>query len=566
MPAYRAPLRDMRFVLQELHEPASQAFDAELIDNVLEEAGRFAEDFLLPLNAPGDATGCLLENGVVRTPPGFPEAYRRFREAGWQAMGGDPAYGGQGLPETVNKLVEEMLCSTNLSFSLYSILTHSACNAIRHHATDALKDLYLPRMTEGSWSGTMCLTEPQAGTDLALLRTRAVPQSDGTFHVTGSKIFITAGEHDLTENIVHLVLARLPDAPPGVKGISLFLVPKFLPTPDGRLGPRNGVLCAAIEHKMGIRASATCQLQFDEAVGWMIGAPHKGLRAMFTMMNSARLSVGIEGVGIAEAAYQGAFAYARDRVQGRSSEAEAPQSILTHPDVQRMLLTMRAHAEGGRMLGVWLAQQLDTAETATGSAKLAAEEFAALLTPVVKALCTDLGFEAASLGVQVFGGHGYIRDHGMEQLVRDARIAMLYEGTNGVQAMDLVGRKLPFVRHFSTRAETYVAAHADDATMAPFVRALDTALGRLARATTQVAAAPGAGATDYLRLLGLVMLAYLWVKAAARATQAIAAGDDEAGFYRTKLATARFFVDKLLPQTLALEATIATGDESLTVS
>ncbi|MFL5256077.1 MAG: acyl-CoA dehydrogenase family protein, partial [Rhodopila sp.] len=456
MQIYKAPLRDMRFVLHELHDSASlsslrglEEVSPDLMDSILEEAGKLAEEVLLPTNAPGDELGCVLENGVVRTPKGFKEAYDAFREGGWTSLAADPEYGGQGLPESLNKIVEEMICATNLSFSLYPGLTHGAYQAIVAHASDELKQAYLPKMVDGTWSGTMCLTEAHCGTDLGLLRTRAVPQGDGSYRITGSKIFISAGEHDLTENIIHLVLARLPDAPRGTRGISMFLVPKFVPNADGRPGARNGVVCTALEHKMGIQGSATCQLTFEDATGWLVGEPNKGLATMFTMMNSERLSVGIQGLGAAELSYQGAVAYARERLQGRGlSGAKDPgkpaDPIIVHPDVRRMLMTVRAYTEGCRALAGWVARQLDEMERSNDpDTRQRAEDFTALMTPVVKALFTDLGFEATNLSMQVYGGHGYIRDHGMEQIVRDARISMIYEGTNGIQALDLVGRKLP---------------------------------------------------------------------------------------------------------------------------
>ena len=491
MQTYKAPLRDMRFLLHEVFggtalasRPGEESLAPDLVDSILEEAGRFVEEVLAPLNAAGDEEGCHYENGVVRTPKGFKAAYGLFREGGWTALACDPEYGGQGLPECVNKLVEEMICSANLSFSLYPGLSRGAYQALRDHGTEELKRRFLPKLASGVWSGTMCLTEPHCGTDLGMLRTRAVPQEDGSYLLSGNKIFISAGEHDLTENIIHLVLARLPDAPAGSRGISLFLVPKFLPDEQDRPSARNGVLCTAIEHKMGIKASATCQLTFENAKGWLVGAPHRGLAAMFTMMNSERLSVGIQGLAIGEAAYQSAVAYARERIQGRSlSGVKNPDQpadpIIVHPDVRRMLLTMRAYAEGCRALGLWVAQALDTIErSAEPAAREKAEDFTALMTPIVKALFTDLGFEAANLAVQVYGGHGYIRDHGVEQYVRDARIAMIYEGTNGIQALDLVGRKLGahygrLLRGFFHPVAAFIAAHKEDAAIGKMVHGLE---------------------------------------------------------------------------------------------
>ena len=456
MPTYKAPLRDMRFALYELNDgdtlaqlPGMENFTRDLIDPVLEEAAKLCEQVLQPINRSGDEEGCSWDNGVVRTPKGFKEAYNLFRDGGWTSIASDPAYGGQGMPKSINLLMEEMICSSNLSFSLYPGLTFGASIAINGYASEELKQKYLPKMAEGLWSGTMCLTEPHCGTDLGLMRTKAVPQGDGSYKVSGTKMFISSGEHDLTENIIHLVLAKLPDAPKGVKGISLFLVPKFLSKDDGKLGPRNGVACASIEHKMGIKASATCVMNFDGATGWLVGEPHKGMRAMFAMMNAERLSVGIQGLGVAEASYQGAVTYAKERLQGRAlSGAKYPDKpadpIIVHPDVRRMLLTQRAWIEGCRALSGWAARALDESKHNPDAKKREkAEDFIAVITPVVKALMTDMGSEVANLGMQVFGGHGFIRENGMEQLARDARITQIYEGTNGIQALDLVGRKMP---------------------------------------------------------------------------------------------------------------------------
>ncbi|MGE7155268.1 acyl-CoA dehydrogenase C-terminal domain-containing protein [Methylorubrum rhodesianum] len=582
MQTYKAPLRDMRFVLHELHAdhevlPGLEDFTPDVADAILEAAGEFCTERLLPINASGDEEGCRLENGVVRTPKGFQEAYKAFREGGWTAMSADPAYGGQGLPETINKLVEEMSCAANLSFGLYPGLSHGAYQAIEGHASEELKAAYLPKLVDGTWSGTMCLTEAHCGTDLGLLRTKAVPQGDGSYAITGSKIFISAGDHDLTENIVHLVLAKLPDAPKGVKGISLFLVPKFLPRADGTPGERNGVTCSALEHKMGIKASATCQMSFDDAKGWLVGEPHKGMRAMFTMMNSERLSVGIQGLGAGEAAYQGAVAYAKERLQGRAlSGAKRPDlpadPIIVHPDVRRMLMTIRAYNEGCRALGAWVARSLDVMERHPDPAeRRRAEDFAALMTPVVKALFTDLGFESASIGMQVYGGHGFIRDHGMEQYVRDARISMIYEGTNGIQALDLVGRKLPahagrYLRSFFHPVLAALDEGLEDDDLAPMAQPLAKAFGALQLATAHIAQKglkdpeeAGAAATEYLRLFGLVALGYMWLRSAKVAHAALKAGTDERAFYEGKLATARFYMERILPQVAGLLAAVKAG-------
>ena len=587
MQVYNAPLRDMRFVLRELHADDGFGdlthfadFTPDVIDAVFEEAGRMAAEIILPINASGDLEGCTYDNGVVRTPAGFKEAYARFREGGWCALAGDPAFGGQGLPESVNKMVEEMICSANIAFSLYPGLTHGGTRAIEVHGSDDIKTAWLPKLISGLWSGTMCLTEAHCGTDLGLLRTAAVPQPNGTHKVSGSKIFISAGEHDLTENIVHLVLARLPDAPAGVKGISLFLVPKYLPAEDGSVGPANGVSCAGIEHKMGLKASATCQINFDDATGWLIGEPNKGLEAMFTMMNIERVSVGVQGLGVAEAAYQSAVAYAKERVQGRSlagiKRPDLPADpIIVHPDVRRMLMTMRAYTEGCRAISAWVARAIDASQHATDAAvRTRADDFVMLMTPVVKALFTDLGFETANLGVQVYGGHGYIRDHGMEQYVRDARIAMIYEGTNGIQGLDLVGRKLGahtgrYLRSFFHPVSEFIEAGAAGSAIPELVEGLQRAFGMLQLATGIVAQKglkdpeeAAAAANDYLRLLGLVAMGYCFAKSADIAAARVEAGSDDAGFYTAKLATARFFFDRLLPQAAAAFFAIKSGKAS----
>jgi alkylation response protein AidB-like acyl-CoA dehydrogenase len=586
MPSYTAPLRDMRFVLTELADaerlralPGCEEVGPDLVDPVLEEAAKFCAEVLLPLNQSGDVEGCTLENGVVRTPKGFPEAFRAFREGGWTALGADPEYGGQGLPKSVGMLVEEMICSTNLAFGMYPGLSHGATMAIEKHGTAEQKALYLPKLASGEWSGTMCLTEPQCGTDLGLIRTRAVPAGDGSHRITGAKIFISAGEHDLTENIVHLVLAKLPDAPPGTRGISLFVVPKFLPTEDGRPGPRNGVTCTALEHKMGIKASATCALAFEEAVGWLVGQPHKGLRAMFTMMNEARLGVGVQGLGIAEIAYQNAVAYARERLQGRALDgAKAPgrpaDPILVHPDIRRMLLTMRAMTEGCRALSALTALEHDVSlRHPDPDTRQEADDFVQLMTPIIKAVFTDTGWESAGLGMQVWGGHGYIRDNGMEQFARDARITQIYEGTNGIQALDLVGRKLGahggrYLRRFFHPVLAFIEAKSEEPAMEEFVLPLSKAFGRLQQVTAEVARRglsdpfeAGAAASEYLRLFGLTALAYAWARMSEIALEK--AGADGTGFYHAKLATARFFMQRILPETSALAAKVMSGGETL---
>ncbi len=586
MPIYQAPVRDMLFAFYELHQgdavcelPGYEELDQETLESILQEADRFVGEQLLPINRSGDEASCQWHEGRVITPDGFKEAYRDFVQAGWNSIAFDPAYGGQGLPKSLHMLVDEMICACNLSFSLYPGLTNGAWGALETYAEQALKALYLPRLASGEWSGTMCLTEPHCGSDLGLLRTRAEPQEDGSYRITGSKIFITAGEHDLTENIVHLVLARTPDAPAGIKGISLFVVPKILPQEDGGLGEPNSLECGAIEHKMGIKASATCVLNFDAAKGWLVGELNKGMRCMFKMMNTERLATGIQGLGIAEAAYQNAVAYAHERLQGRSplgrQQPDAPADPLTvHPDVRRMLLTMRALTEGCRALSVRVAQQLDVAAHCPDPMeRQRADALVALLTPVVKAFFTDTGFEVANLGMQVFGGHGYIREHGMEQLVRDARIGQLYEGTNGVQAMDLAGRKLPMadgsmIEIFLAPLRDYLASKQGDAALAEFTSPLAAAAQRLEKAATTLLrrasenpAQTGAAAFDFLQLFGLTALAFEWAR---MAEIGLSRDDgDEALFYSAKVHTARFFMQRILPRSEAHYQAIEAGGDCM---
>ena len=591
MSQYTPPLRDMQFVLHEVLQveqafkamPAHAELDADTINAVLEEGGKFASEVLFPLNREGDEVGCTLDpqTHAVTTPPGFADAYRQFVAGGWAALSCDPDYGGQGLPVTLNQAIYEMLNSANQSWTMYPGLTHGAYDALHAHGTPEQKATYLPKLTSGEWTGTMCLTEPHAGTDLGLLRSKAEPQGDGTYRITGEKIFISSGEHDMAENILHLVLARLPDAPIGSRGISLFIVPKFHVNADGSVGERNGIYCGAIEHKMGIHGNSTCQMVLDGAVGSLVGEPHKGLAAMFVMMNSARLGVGMQSLGLTEVAYQNAAAYAKDRTQSRAlsgakAKDKAADPIIVHPDVRRMLMIQRATSEGCRALAVWVARALDEqTHHPDPETRKAAEDLVGLMTPIVKALLTDIGFENANLGMQVLGGHGYIREHGMEQYVRDARIAQIYEGTNGIQALDLVGRKLGMnggraLRRFFHPVSDYVTERAEDKDLAPFVGPLAKALGRLQLATAEVARKgmsnpdeAGAAATDYLRLFGLTALAYMWARMAEIAAAKVAAGEDGNGFYAAKLATAHFFMDRVLPQTGALFSQISAGATSM---
>lgn len=587
MPTYKAPLRDIQFVLTELLQlenlpqqiPDFAEATPDLVQAVLEEAAKFCENELQPLNHEGDEEGCHFDKGVVTTPKGFKEAYAKFIEGGWTGLPCDPAYGGQGLPKLVNFAVEEMICSANLSFGMYPGLSNGNYNAIHAHGSDEQKALYLPKLVDGSWTGTMCLTEPHCGTDLGLCKTRAEANADGSYKLYGTKIFISAGEHDLAENIIHLVLARLPDAPAGIRGISLFVCPKFLPDTDGKPGARNPVACGSIEKKMGIKASSTCVMNFDGAQGWLVGRPHKGMSAMFTMMNTARLAVGMQGLGIAEAAYQGAVTYARDRLQMRAlTGAKFPDKpadpIIVHPDVRRMLLTIRSLNEGCRALAYWVGRELDVSlHHPDPEKRQEADDLVALLTPVVKSFLTDHGFNAANLGVQIYGGHGYIREWGMEQLVRDARITQIYEGTNGIQALDLVGRKLPtgtgrLARRFFHPVSDYIEQASENPEMAEFVLPLAKAFAKLQQATAWLAQAglsnpneAGAAATDYQRLFALVALAYMWCRMVEIALAK--KNDDGDGFYAAKVMTARFYFARLLPETNSLFTTLMAGCDSL---
>ena len=586
MSFYQPPVRDLRFLFEEVLEgarlqqlPGYEEVDADTVEAILEEAGKFCEGELQPINRNGDEEGCHFVNGMVTTPKGYKEAYQAFCGSGWNSIAMEADYGGQGLPKTIGLMIDEMMASTNMSFSLYPGLTTGAYTAMAAHASDEIKETYFPKMAEGTWSGTMCLTEPHCGTDLGLLRTKAIPNDDGSFRITGTKIFITAGEHDLTENILHLVLARTPDAPKGIKGISLFLVPKFKVGKDGGLDERNGVHCGSIEHKMGIKASATCVMNFDDAEGYLIGGLNKGMQAMFKMMNTERVAVGIQGLGIAEAAYQGAVSYAHERLQGRSltgakQPEQAADPLIVHPDVRRMLLTIRANTQGCRALAVWLGTLLDvSAKSQAGEQRKEAEELVALLTPVAKAFMTDVGFESAVMGQQVFGGHGYIREHGMEQLVRDARITQIYEGTNGVQAMDLVGRKLPaeegrYATRFFDLVQSFIDEHRHDSALNEFTAPTAKALERLKKATGWLAKNGfqnpdhvGAGAVEYTRLFGLTVLAYLWARMSKQALAHLEGEDPD--FYLAKVKTARFFMQRILPQTSAYYECVVAGGGTL---
>ncbi len=585
MPFYKAPITDYRFLLGEVFDarvltsyPGYEEADLDLLFAALEEAGKFCEEVLAPLNQPGDLQGCRWNDGTVTTPDGFPDAHRQFAESGWLGLSCEAEHGGQGLPLTLRFAVDEMVYGANLSFAMYPGLSLGVYEGLHVHATSELNALYLPKLATGVWSGTMCLTEAHAGTDLSIIRTTAAPLDDGTFRVNGTKIFISAGEHDLTENIVHLVLARLPDAPPGTRGISMFLVPKVIPNADGTLGSRNGVRCGSIEHKMGIKGSATCVLNFEDAVGWLVGEPHKGLRAMFTLMNAARLGVGLQGLGLSQASYVNAVAYARERRQGRSlSGVKDPDAVadrlVHHAEVRRGLLSMRAFIEGARALAAWTAMRIDEELKHPDPAEReVAADLVALMTPVIKGFFTDSAFAATNLGLQTLGGHGYVREFGMEQFVRDARIGQIYEGTNYVQAMDLVGRKLPegggrlFNRYVTAVQEELRLAQADknlDDLVCPFSEAIDRLRQAILHLTTTAARnadEAGAGASDLLSLFGYVAVGHMWLRQARIASDRLAVGGAfTPSFYQAKMHTARFYMQRLLPQTESLFRALTSG-------
>ena len=584
MADYQAPLRDMSFVLNEVFQagklwaqlPAlAETVDDETAAAILAEAGKVAAGSIAPTNRNGDEEGCTWTDGAVTTPQGFIAAYTTYAEGGWVGVGGDPQFGGMGMPKMITAQIEEMINSANLSFGLYPMLTAGACLSIHAHASAELKEKYLPKMYDGSWAGSMCLTEPHAGTDLGMIRTKAEAQADGNYKVTGTKIFITGGEHDLTENIIHLVLAKLPDAPAGAKGISLFLVPKVLVNADGSLGERNSLSCGSIEHKMGIQGSATCVMNFDNATAYIIDAPNKGLAAMFTMMNYERLGVGIQGLALGERSYQSAIEYAKDRIQSRAATGVvAPDKqadpIIVHPDVRRMLLTMKALNEGGRAFSSYVAMQLDIAKYSEDTAtRQGAEELVALLTPIAKAFLTDVGLETTIHGQQIFGGHGYIREWGQEQLIRDCRITQIYEGTNGIQSLDLAGRKIvgnngAFYQHFSDEVKAFITSA--DNNLAEFTTPLQAAIENLDELTawliTQAKTNPneiGAASVEYLQVFGYTAYAYMW----ALMAQAAQGKEQEDDFYASKMGTARFFFARLLPRTQSLSSSVKAGSESL---
>ncbi|HTV23893.1 MAG TPA: acyl-CoA dehydrogenase C-terminal domain-containing protein [Polyangiaceae bacterium] len=585
MGQYSAPLGDMSFVLHELLQVEKAyaelhpegGFNQELIDQVLGQAAKFASEVLFPLNRTGDQHGCRLEGGKVITPPGFKEAYERFCEAGWPSIASDPEYGGQGVPHGVGYALEEMVNSANHAWAMYPTLTHGAYGALYVHGTDEQKKLYLPRLISGRWTGTMCLTEPQAGSDLGLVRTRAEPKGD-SYEITGTKIFVSSGEHDMSENIIHLVLARLPDAPAGSKGISLFIVPKLIPNADGEPGARNGIECTALEHKLGIHGNATCVMNLERAQGFLVGEPHKGLQAMFVMMNAARLGVGMQGLGLTEVAYQNALGYAKERLQSRSlsgpKEPSKPADpILVHADVRRMLLTQKAYVEGGRALAYWVALMFDTAVSHRDAAKRKdADDLVQLFTPVVKAFLTDNSVLCTNLALQVCGGHGYIHETGMDQYVRDARITTIYEGTNTIQSLDLLGRKVLLdggakLRKFDALVKAFSAEAQGTAGMAEFLEPLAATGKTLERLTLEVGGRAmqdrdevGAASVDYLRVLGHYGFAYFWAR---MAHIALSHGASRDGLYAAKLATARFYFQRLLPEVESAARSASSGSRNL---
>ena len=584
MPSYTPPVRDTRFVLEHvvdldryLNQPGFAAATPDVVDAVLEEGGRFVAEVLFPLNQSGDLEGCTRHpDGSVTTPAGFKEAYRQFVESGWATLGNQPEFGGQGMPHVVSSAFQEYMISSNMAFAMYPGLTHGAIAALLATGSDEQKAMYVPKLVSGEWGGTMNLTEPQCGTDLGLIRTRAEPQADGSWAITGTKIFISSGEHDLTENIIHLVLAKTPGSPDSSKGISLFVVPKYLVDINGSLGERNAVSCGSIEHKMGIHANSTCVMNYDGATGWLVGEEMKGLAAMFVMMNAARLGVGLQGLGVAETAYQNAVAYARDRRQGRAltgakEPAEKADPLFVHADIRRTLMEAKALTEGLRALCLWGALQVDLEHLAADEEeRQMAGDLIGLLTPVIKGFCTDMGYKIATDAQQVYGGHGYIAEWGIEQYVRDARIAMIYEGTNGVQAMDLVGRKLAAkggraIQAFLSLVTRKVAEVSPDRAIKPFADQLSAAMADLQAATLWFMANAmrdpdnaGAGAVPYMHLTGLVAVGYMWLLMADAA-----AGLPDDSFAQAKLVTARFYGERLLPRTASLRREIEGGAEAL---
>jgi hypothetical protein len=588
MPEYKSPLRDVKFVLQEVfnceahyqklgYEDASN----DMVDAILAEGAKLADQVFSPLNQIGDQQGCTWDNGLVTTPDGFKDAYKQYVEGGWSTLSQSEQYGGQGLPHSLNVTFSEFLVGANHSLAMYPGLSHGASATIEAHGTQAQKDLFLPKLVAGTWTGTMCLTEPHCGTDLGMLRTKAELQDDGTYALSGTKIFISAGDHDLSENIVHIVIARIPGSPSGTKGISLFIVPKFSVNDDGSVAERNNVNCGSIEHKMGINGNATCVINFDGAKGYLIGEVNRGLNCMFTFMNAARIGVSNEGVAAAEASFQGALSYAKDRLQMRSltgpKNVDGPADpIIVHPDVRRMLLTQKSIAEGGRLLVAYLAQLVDIEHAEKDEAlKQNASTKLAFLTPIAKAFLSELGFEATSHGVQIYGGHGFIKEWGMEQLMRDTKISCIYEGTTGIQALDLLGRKIlgskgEIIKPFSAEVTAFCQSSMDTPEMAQFIQPIIAYSKEWAELTQTVGKKAmvnpdeiGGASVDFLMYSGYVTLAYFWAKAAKTALDKLAAGTDEAKFYQAKIKTAQFYFDRMLPRAKGHAACIEGGVTSM---
>jgi acyl-CoA dehydrogenase len=590
MPNYKAPVADTLFILSDVlgyqrynNLPGFADATPDVVEAVLAEASRLAENALFPVNQTGDRQGCARhDDGSVSTPDGFKDAYQQYREGGWLGLAADPEFGGQGLPYALHTAVAEYMVSANLALMMYPGLTQGAIAAIHAHGTEDQKQKWLPKMVEGTWTGTMNLTEPHCGTDLGLLRTKAVPQGDGSYKISGQKIFISAGEHDLSENIVHLVIARIEGAPEGVKGISLFVVPKFMVGDDGSVGERNGVSCVSIEEKMGIHGNATCVMNYDDATGYLIGEENGGLKAMFTMMNEARLGVGQQGLSISEIAYQNAAIYANERLQGRSlTGAKEPEKkadpIIVHPDIRRTLMTIKSFNEAARALILWTALKSDIAHRSEDeNERQAADDHMALMTPIIKGVLTDRGFDNAVMAQQVFGGHGYIEEWGMSQFVRDARIAMIYEGANGIQALDLVGRKLGAnggraIQAFFKEVGDFCETHREDEKMKPFTKALKKGLNDMQASTMWFMQNglknpddAGAGSTDFMHLSGLVALGFMWAQMIKSAQDKLSeSANGSAGFYENKIATGRFFMERLMPETALCLARIQTGSEAM---